>query len=110
MAACRSLITRGSLWATAHRRRLYDGNYVCEMRRNHPVAAGTLTLHRYCSARRLLVRFSGRPSGYIDEALAALGRERRVVLTVNQFFTAGRVVKEQVATLAPVVKGAGVKL
>ena len=72
--------------------RLYDGNYVCVMRRNHPLAAGTLTLHYYCTARHLLVSFSGRPSGFIDEALAALGRERRVVLTVNQFFTAGRVV------------------
>ena len=30
--------------------------------------------------------------GFIDGALAALGRERRIVLTVNQFFTAGRVV------------------
>jgi DNA-binding transcriptional LysR family regulator len=28
----------------------------------------------------------------VDEALAALSRQRRVVLTVNQFFTAGRVV------------------
>ncbi len=36
--------------------------------------------------------FSGKPYGFIDEALTALGRERRIVLTVNQFFTAGRVV------------------
>ena len=36
--------------------------------------------------------FGGRPFGFIDEALANLGRTRRVVLTVNQFFTAGRVV------------------
>jgi DNA-binding transcriptional LysR family regulator len=27
-----------------------------------------------------------------DEALAQIGRERRILLTVNQFFTAGRVV------------------
>jgi DNA-binding transcriptional LysR family regulator len=40
----------------------------------------------------MLVSFSGRPYGFIDESLASLGRERRVVLTVNQFFTAGRVV------------------
>ena len=36
--------------------------------------------------------FSGRPFGFIDEALALHGRERRIVLTVNQFFTAGKVV------------------
>ncbi len=72
--------------------RLYDGNYVCVMRQGHPLASGPLTLSRFCSARHLLVSFSGRPFGFIDEALAALARERRVVLTVNQFFTAGRVV------------------
>ena len=38
--------------------------------------------------------FAGRPRGFIDEALAALGRTRRVVLTVNQFATAARVVHE----------------
>jgi len=72
--------------------RLYDGTYVCVMRRDHPMASGPMTINRFCSARHMLVSFSGRPFGFIDEALASLGRERRVVLTVNQFFTAGRVV------------------
>lgn len=72
--------------------RLYDGEYVCVMRQDHPLASGPFTLNRFCSARHLLVTFSGRPYGFVDEALASLGRERRVVLTVNQFFTAGRVV------------------
>ena len=72
--------------------RLYDGHYVCVMRQGHPLATGPFTLSRFCNARHLLVSFSGRPFGFIDEALAALKRERRVVLTVNQFFTAGRVV------------------
>ena len=40
----------------------------------------------------MLVSFSGRAHGLVDEALAQLGRERRILLTVNQFFTAGRVV------------------
>jgi DNA-binding transcriptional LysR family regulator len=40
----------------------------------------------------LLVSFSGRAHGLVDEALAQLNRERRIVLTVNQFFTGGRVV------------------
>ncbi len=75
----------------AHQR-LYSGEYVCVMRHDHPLAGGPLTLDRFCAARHLLVSFSGRPFGFIDEALASLGRKRRVVLTVNQFFTAGRVV------------------
>ncbi|RCW66835.1 LysR family transcriptional regulator [Pseudorhodoferax soli] len=72
--------------------RLYDSEYVCVMRRDHPLAGGPLTLNQFCAARHLLVSFSGRPYGFIDESLALLKRERRVVLTVNQFFTAGRVV------------------
>lgn len=72
--------------------RLYEGEYVCVMRRGHPLAEGPLTLERYCGARHLLVSFSGRPLGAIDQALTALGQRRQVVLTVNQFFTAGRVV------------------
>ena len=72
--------------------RLYDSQYVCVMRADHPLAAVPMTLDLYCAARHLLVSFSGKPFGFIDGALAALGRERRIVLTVNQFFTAGRVV------------------
>jgi DNA-binding transcriptional LysR family regulator len=72
--------------------RLYLSRYVCVMRRDHPLAQAELTLERYCAARHLLVSFSGRPWGFIDEALGALGRQRHIVLTVNQFFTAGRVV------------------
>lgn len=72
--------------------RLYDGEYVVVMRRGHPLADGSLDLESYCAARHLLVSFSGRPYGFVDEALSARSLQRRVVLTVNQFFTAGRVV------------------
>jgi DNA-binding transcriptional LysR family regulator len=82
---------QGGLAAFEHQR-LYDGEYVCVMRKNHPLSRGPLTLKRYCDAHHMLVSFSGRPFGFVDEALASLGRKRRVVLTVNQFFTAGRVV------------------
>lgn len=71
---------------------LFHGDYVCVMRQGHPLAKGPFTLKRFCAARHMLVSFSGRAYGFIDEALAALGHNRRVVLTVNQFFTAGKVV------------------
>ena len=72
--------------------RLYAGQYVCVMRKDHPLADKELTVDRYCDANHLLVSFSGRARGLVDEALTALGRERRILLTVNQFFTAGKVV------------------
>ena len=81
----------GEAMAFEHQR-LYAGEYVCVMRQHHPLAQKPLTLDAYCAARHLLVSFSGRPYGFVDEALASIGRQRRIVLTVNQFFTAGQVV------------------
>ena len=74
--------------------RLHDGEYVCAMRKGHPLAEGDLTLDGYCAATHLLVSFSGRAHGLADQALAALNRKRRIVLTVNQYFIAGRVVAD----------------
>jgi DNA-binding transcriptional LysR family regulator len=75
-----------------HHAHLHDSEYVCVMREDHPLAAGELTLDAFCAADHLLVNFAGRPYGLADQALAALNRKRRIVLTVNQYFTAGRVV------------------
>jgi DNA-binding transcriptional LysR family regulator len=78
--------------ALLRHRQLHDGDYVCVMRRGHPLSKRTLTVDDYCDAHHLLVSLSGRERGLSDQALAALDRKRRVVLTVNQYFTAGRVV------------------
>ncbi len=83
----------GGAVSFAHQR-LYDGEYVCVMRSGNPLAQGPLTLNRFCAARHMLVSFSGKPFGFVDEALTALQRQRRIVLTVNQFFTAARVVAQ----------------
>lgn len=88
-----SLVAQGQDSHLRHAR-LFDTRYVCVMRQGHPLAERVLTLDDYASAHHLLVSFSGRPHGYVDEALAARGRQRRIVLTVNQFFTAGRVVAQ----------------
>lgn len=93
-AALADLKARAQLGETVSfvHQRLFQGDYVCVMREGHPFASSSLSLDRYCSARHLLVSFSGHAFGFVDEALALQGRIRRVVLTVNQFFTAGKVV------------------
>jgi DNA-binding transcriptional LysR family regulator len=73
---------------TLHHRRLYSGEPVCIMRKDHPLAGQELTIDRYCEALHLLVSFSGSPSGPADDMLATLGKTRRIALTVNQFSTA----------------------
>jgi DNA-binding transcriptional LysR family regulator len=87
-----SSIASGQAPARFEHLRLYDGEYLAVMRRGHALAKKPLTLDAFCDASHLLVSFSGRPFGIVDEALAALGKQRKIVLTVNQFFTAGRVV------------------
>jgi DNA-binding transcriptional LysR family regulator len=78
---------------TARLQPLYDCHYVSVMRRDHPLSASSvLSLDDYCASQHLRVNFAGRPHGYVDEALSRLGRTRRVVLTVDHFSTAGRVV------------------
>jgi DNA-binding transcriptional LysR family regulator len=88
--------------ATLHHRQLYSTEYVCVMRRDHPLADQELTVDTFVEAHHLLVTFSGRAHGFVDEALATLGRQRRIVLTVNQFATAGSVVaRSDLLTVLP---------
>ena len=82
--------------------RLYTGQYVCVMNKSHPLAKEELTLDKYCAADHLLVSLSGKPHAVIDDVLSGMGRERRILLTVNQFFTAGRiVVSSELITVLP---------
>jgi DNA-binding transcriptional LysR family regulator len=85
------------------RERLYACEYVCVMRHDHPLSReGALTLDSYCDAQHVRVSFAGRPRGYVDEALSRLGRKRRCLLTVNEFFTAGAAVhRSDLLTVLP---------
>lgn len=83
-------------------RTIYDTTYACVMRRGHPLEHEPLTLEAYCAAHHMLVSVSGRRWGLADHTLAALGRRRRVVITVNQYFTAGRVLtRSDLLTVLP---------
>lgn len=92
--AVAALVAEDGTASTLRHKRLHDSEYVCVMRRGHPLAEQELSLDAFCAAHHLLVTFSGRAHGFVDEALTSLGRSRRIVLTVNQFFTAGRVVSQ----------------
>jgi DNA-binding transcriptional LysR family regulator len=71
---------------------LYDCDYVCAMRREHPLAdRDPLTLNDYCAAAHVRVSFAGRPHGFVDEKLAGLGRSRRVTLMLGQYAAAVQV-------------------
>ncbi len=68
-------------------RHLFDERYVCVMRSDHPEAqGGALSLDRFCALDHALISYTGGSFfGATDEALARLGRSRRVVLSITSF-------------------------
>ncbi|MGV7210440.1 LysR family transcriptional regulator [Oxalobacteraceae bacterium A2-2] len=81
---------------------LYQGELICMMRKDHPLARGELTLDDYCAAQHVQISLSGRTYWTPDDVLESLGRTRKVALTVNQFVTAPRVVaKSDLLSLVP---------
>lgn len=81
-----ALVVPHALPTTLHRHPLYREHFVCVMRADHPLAQGRLSLARFCSADHALVSPRGGGfSGAVDEALAAQGRDRRVVASLPSF-------------------------
>ena len=82
-----ALLTPASTPADLHSRRLFDEEYVCVLRADHQaIADGALTLDRFCELDHALVSYAGGGfRGATDSALEALGRSRRVVLSVPCF-------------------------
>lgn len=88
--------------AGLYERRLFDETFTCLVRRGHPATAQRLTLARYEALSHVLVAPRGTPGSFVDDALAALGRRRRVALTVPHFLVAPHVVAatDLIVTLA----------
>jgi DNA-binding transcriptional LysR family regulator len=71
-------------WTKA--RKLYDERFVFVQRKGHPRGAAPVDLDSYCALRHVLVSTSGGSfHGFMDEHLEALGRARRVALSVQHF-------------------------
>jgi DNA-binding transcriptional LysR family regulator len=81
---------------------LLDESFTCIVRAEHPLAGGKLTLARYCAAAHLLVTPRGTPGSFVDDALAAIGRARRIAVAVPHFLVVPHLIasSDLVATLA----------
>lgn len=81
-----ALLTPHSTPPDLHSRALYQEEYVCLMRADHPQAAAPLTLDLFCELEHVLVSWQGDSfRGVTDDALATLGCSRRVGLSVSSF-------------------------
>lgn len=77
-----------------HARRLFDEEYVCVMRDGHPAAQTSLSLDEFCRLEHALFSYNGGCfSGATDEALAKIGRERQVMLSVKSFLVMTNIVR-----------------
>lgn len=74
--------------AGIQRRGLYDEELVTLMRARHPALTGQLTLDRFVALEHIVVSVTGGGPAPVDEALARIGRTRRVRLRVPAFFAA----------------------
>ncbi|MGN6972480.1 LysR substrate-binding domain-containing protein [Neisseria sp. P0009.S001] len=70
-----------------HAKNLYDERYICAVRHDHPIAQQTeLTLEQFCQLEQALISYHGcNFSGVIDQALKAMGLQRNVSLSVQNF-------------------------
>jgi DNA-binding transcriptional LysR family regulator len=72
--------------ASMKARKLFDERFVVVQRKGHPRGTAPLDLDTYCALNHVLVSTSGGSfHGFMDEHLDALGRTRRVVLSVQHF-------------------------
>jgi DNA-binding transcriptional LysR family regulator len=89
--------------STLRHRHLLEETYVCVLRRRHPEVSGGLALQTFLALEHIIV--SPRGAGFwgpADEALAALGYRRRIVLSVSSFLVVPQIVsRSNLAALIP---------
>lgn len=65
---------------------LFEEKFVTAQRRDHPRGKRELTLDEFCDLDHLLISTSGGHfSGMVDNALAEIGRERRVSVSIQSY-------------------------
>jgi DNA-binding transcriptional LysR family regulator len=80
---------------------LFDEHFVCVARMDHPGLRDGMTLEAFAALPHLLVTERGDAVGAVDEALAKLGLERRVAMTVPHVLVVPSVLpsSEMIATV-----------
>lgn len=90
-----ALVTPSTVPQGLHSAHLFDEEYVCVLRKDHPDGMGsTMTLDRFCDLDHALVSPSGSAFlGVTDEALSQIGRVRRVILSLSSFLALPEILK-----------------
>lgn len=67
---------------------LFRDRFIGVVRKGHPLSQGEITPARYAAGQHLYVSRQGLDRGPVDDALSALGLERKIVTIVGGFSTA----------------------
>ncbi|UTW05108.1 LysR family transcriptional regulator [Amphritea atlantica] len=82
------------LEAGFYQRRLFDQDYVCLMRKNHPMAEGELTLERFSQAEQIIIDAQDTGHGKVEKILVRSGVNRISRLKLPHFISAPYIVAE----------------
>jgi DNA-binding transcriptional LysR family regulator len=89
-----ALSVPGDELRTHSREPAFDDEFVCLVRRDHPVVKKKLSLSQYVALAHVVVAPSGTPGSMVDTELEKRGLQRRIALRVSKFLIAPQVVSE----------------
>jgi len=109
-----ALMTPGEAQGPLRSRHLFDERYVLIGRRDHPKLCPGISVAQFCALEHVIVSLDGGAfSTPLDSGLAALGHQRKVVLSAASFlFVPGIVAQSDLVALVPerLVRNAAVML
>jgi DNA-binding transcriptional LysR family regulator len=80
--------------AAMYQQRLFSHSFVCILRKDHPLSAEQITKKQFLEAEHAVVQQEGKSHELFEEALAAQGLERRIVLSIPHFLAIPLVIAE----------------
>ncbi|BEL94770.1 LysR family transcriptional regulator [Serratia marcescens] len=75
-------------------RKLYDDEFVCVVRRGHPLLSSRLTLEKFVASSHVAINIDDRGSTPVDSALAGQGQRRRIAVRLPHFLVAPMIVAQ----------------
>jgi DNA-binding transcriptional LysR family regulator len=80
--------------AAIYQQRLFGHSFVCILRKDHPLSGAQITKKQFLEAQHAVVHQEGKSHELFEEALAAQGLARRVVLSIPHFLAIPLVIAE----------------
>jgi DNA-binding transcriptional LysR family regulator len=77
-----------SLETAIHKKVLFKQQYVCVMRKGHPLADQVLTIERFQEQQHLLVEYSGSGHQTLERALLDIGMRHQIKVRIPQYLSA----------------------